>query len=191
MRYEYIASGWGNPLSLKDILAPGQKYDETRRIFDKFNSILEKDKLSILFNALTEKNIGIAYNNHYKQDFDQIYSDSGGLQMVTLKKKFEKEKHKIPELKDEVYKMQALNSDVAACFDEISPMLHVPDLDNSAGQRTQMSHKTFLQEGVQVGALATCKNIKRQIEIFKRHESNTKIMLICQGNKAEDFAEYH
>ena len=70
-------------------------------------------KISLLYNAFTEKRTGPRLKEHYAKHLHTIHADSGGLQMITLGKTI------TDELKEDVYANQALNSDVAMCFDLI------------------------------------------------------------------------
>lgn len=129
--------------------------------------------VSLLFNAFTERKFGprIALGNGY--GFDRIYSDSGGLQIITRGMTI------TPELKRQVYAVQS-KTDLAMCFD------HIPVRAESAGHRQSTLNKTFHFEDFEKCAIETAENIKEQIETFIKLGCKTKAFFIVQGNTLDD-----
>ncbi len=129
--------------------------------------------VSLLFNAFTEKKFGprIALGNGY--GFDRIYSDSGGLQIITRGMTI------TPELKKEVYAVQS-KTDLAMCFD------HIPVRAECASHRQSTLNKTFHFEDFERCAKETAHNVKEQIETFIQLKCDTKVFFIVQGNTLDD-----
>lgn len=129
--------------------------------------------VSLLFNAFTEKKFGdrIALGGGY--GFDRIYSDSGGLQIITRGYKINQE------LKNQVYEIQS-KTDLAMCFD------HIPVRAESAGHRQSTLNKTFHYEDFERCARETAHNVKEQIEMFVNLKTHTKTFFIVQGNTLDD-----
>jgi hypothetical protein len=130
-------------------------------------------KMSLLFNAFTEKEYGNRIKLGKNYGFDRIYSDSGGLQIVTRGMKI------TPELKKQVYKIQT-TSDYAMCFD------HIPVRTENAHHRHSVSTRMFYFEDFEKCATDTANNVKEQIEILSDLGSDTKVIFIVQGNNLED-----
>lgn len=137
--------------------------------------------LGMLANAYTESNEIKELFEVYGKDFD-VYSDSGGLQALTLGKELTTEKPKI-------YDTQALASHYAMCFDEMPTKV--------LGERKEGAHTTLDQSGryyiknlVESKGIATGLNIKDQIEAFKERQTKTKIMAILQGYDMEHMIKY-
>lgn len=133
--------------------------------------------ISLLFNAFTEDTIGQYINDMDRYGFDQLYADSGGLQMVTTNRTI------TPELKSTIYGVQKL-ANFGFCFDEI-PLGLKEGVDPETGKhRSQTSSKLFRQGEFDECIAATARNIKEQTEAFMG--SNTKAFYILQGNSAEE-----
>lgn len=134
-----------------------------------------------LFNAYTEKGVTAVLNRFH---FYDVHVDSGGLQMVLQNKKITQE------LKREIYHTQGKWGTVAMCFDEIP--LYVRELvkSESSSNRTRIDNKMFLPELVKEKAQLTGQNVNDQLRVFKEIGSKCKVMMIAQGNCAEDFAEF-
>jgi hypothetical protein len=140
------------------------------------NEIKEIDypmNVSLLFNAFTEKKFGqrIALGNGY--GFDNIYSDSGGLQIITRGMSI------TPELKRQVYEVQS-KTDLAMCFD------HIPVRAENVRHKTRSFNKTFHFEDFEKCAIETAENVKEQIETFIKLNCKTKVLFIVQGNTLDD-----
>lgn len=137
----------------------------------------EKVDISLLFNAFTEDVIGKYIVDMDQYGFDTLYSDSGGLQMVTTKRTI------TPALKKEIYEVQKL-TDYGFCFDEI-PLGLKEGVDPETGKhRSQTSSKLFRQGEFDACIEATARNIKDQTEAFQG--TKTKAFYILQGNSADE-----
>lgn len=110
------------------------------------------------------------------------HADSGGLQVITLGKTI------TDDLKDKIYHIQAKYSDYAMCFDEL-PVNVIDYKGNSS--RVDLSGRQFIVEWLESRAIATGQNVKKQIDVIKKLNSNTKVFLICQGNETTDFVEFY
>ncbi len=153
--------------------------DVTRKIIKETFDDRELHTFGGLYNAYTEKSLSKQVDSVGRYDIPWI-SDSGGLQIVTTGAQI------TSKIKDDIYRNQATYSDVAMCFDEM-PLI----VDHTInGTRLNLSNRKFVVEMIESAARGTGKNIKRQLEIFDEEESNTKVMIILQGNQPQDFQEY-
>ena len=169
MKFEYVASG----VSYSRI---GKKnmthYPETLQYMQRcIQSCQDKHShtISFLYNGYTEKALGEQIHNWLRPCLDNIYSDSGGLQMVTLGHKAN------DKLRKEVYKSQMAHSDVAMSFDEI-PLVMKGEKSSVADRTGRLFDASILEER----ARQSGQNLKEQIEYFG--DSDTKVMMIVQGN---------
>ena len=138
-------------------------------------------RISVLYNGFTEPE----YTEYYKKlnnlGCDYVYADSGGLQIVTLDKKI------TSELKEKVYENQMYSS-YAMCFDNI-PLERTTIARNSV-ERLITDNKIFNQDRHAESGSLTGKNIKEQIDCFRKNKANTKVIMIVQGNQADDMVLY-
>lgn len=176
---EYVASGTSYTRILRKSAINDQEVVEI--INGYWNSLNGKNnhKFSLLFNAFTEKNFGKSFKEHYAKSLHSIHADSGGLQIITQGKSI------TPELKDDIYKVQAQSSDVAMCFDEI-PV-------GTVGERSDRNDTTgrfFDADNLEKYARETGRNIKRQIEVFMELNSDAKPMIIAQGNCYDTYMKW-
>ena len=177
--FEYVASGTSYfKLMYAESLEP-QNLDWFSRTFGSLND-QHNHKISLLYNAYTEKRPGKWCGSHYRDLVHNIHADSGGLQMVTLGRTITEE------LKEEVYANQAENSDVAMCFDVIP----VRTLDNGRSERLDLSNRRFDRADLERCARETGKNLKRQIEFFLEKDTRAKPMLITQGNDYDSYMKW-
>lgn len=146
---------------------------------DQFKSFL---KFEAMFNAYCESEL--MENTLSKFDNFGItwHADSGGLQVITLGKSI------TDELKNKIYNIQAKHADYAMCFDELP--VNVTDYKGSSS-RVDLSGRQFIVEWAEERARATGANVKKQIDVIKKMNSNTKVFLICQGNETEDFVKFY
>jgi hypothetical protein len=142
-------------------------------------------KLSMLFNAYTEKGILPLLGRLGKMGIRTVYADSGGLQMVTAGKAV------TDEIKEEIYKVQAI-ADYAMCFDEI-PLSsnNVPGKKRTRNERSNYSNKIYHPDGLHAAAKLTGRNVKAQIDAFNKMETDTKVVLIVQGNTWQDMQLFY
>jgi queuine/archaeosine tRNA-ribosyltransferase len=136
-------------------------------------------KISLLYNAFTEKRTGPRLKEHYAKYLHTIHADSGGLQMITLGKTI------TDELKEDVYANQALNSDVAMCFDLI-PVVVLSE----RSERLDLENRRYDPSILEACARGTGKNLRRQIDYFDEKGSSAKPMLITQGNDYDSYMKW-
>jgi hypothetical protein len=148
---------------------------------DFVNDILNpkhtKSTFSVLFNAFTEREFSKGLEKYGNLNSDGIYADSGGLQMVTAGKTI------TDEMKDQIYDTQCY-SDYAMCFDVI-PLVSV-SLLRTRNERSNTGNKVFFAANLKDSAIATGKNIQRQCRVFAEKNAKTKVIVIVQGNTAQD-----
>jgi hypothetical protein len=176
---EYVASGSSYfKLMYAESLEP-QNLDFFARTFGSLNNT-HNHKISLLYNAYTEKRPGEWMGEHYRPLVHSIHADSGGLQMVTLGRTITNE------LKEEVYDSQARNSDIAMCFDVIP----VRTLDSGRSERLDLSNRRFDRTDLERCARETGRNLKRQIDFFDEKNSKARPMLITQGNDYDSYMKW-
>ena len=176
---EYVASGSSYfKLMYAESLEP-QNLDFFARTFGSLNNT-HNHKISLLYNAYTEKRPGEWMGEHYRPLVHSIHADSGGLQMVTLGRTITNE------LKEEVYDSQARNSDIAMCFDVIP----VRTLDAGRSERLDLSNRRFDRTDLERCARETGKNLRRQIDFFDEKGSKARPMLITQGNDYDSYMKW-
>lgn len=165
-------------------------------------------KISVLFNAYTETAFEEWLRKWGLFGFENLYADSGGLQVVTTGKTADEK------LKEQVYKSQS-TSEFAMCFDEI-PCENKPlekklmfeagrrvykkrsesDPDpkdeslNTKSNRSMTQNKFYYPDRAEACARKTAQNIRQQIEAFARLNSNTKVFYIIQGNDVDDMIDW-
>ncbi len=137
--------------------------------------------VSVLYNAYTEKNHVSEFQRLNNLSADSVYADSGGLQIVTAGKSI------TPEMKNEIYKTQTY-SDYAMCFDVI-PLSSV-SLTRTRNERSNIGNKIFHSERLGESAYATGENVKTQATYFRKGSAKTKVIIIVQGNSADDMVEF-
>lgn len=138
--------------------------------------------ISMLYNAYNEGKYIDKLKAVEWLNADATYSDSGGLQVVTAGQNI------TPELRKEVYRDQAV-SDYAMCFDNI-PLETVSKI-RMKNERALTHNKIFNQARHPEAALATGQNIKEQIDYFRKVNALTKVIIIVQGNTAQDMVDYY
>jgi hypothetical protein len=176
---EYVASGSSYfKLMYAESLEP-QNLDFFARTFGSLNNT-HNHKISLLYNAYTEKRPGEWMGEHYRPLVHSIHADSGGLQMVTLGRTITNE------LKEEVYDSQARNSDIAMCFDVIP----VRTLDSGRSERLDLSNRRFDRTDLERCARETGRNLRRQIDFFDEKNSTARPMLITQGNDYDSYMKW-
>ena len=176
---EYVASGSSYfKLMYAESLEP-QNLDFFARTFGTLNNI-HNHKISLLYNAYTEKRPGEWMGEHYRPLVHSIHADSGGLQMITLGRTITNE------LKEEVYDSQARNSDIAMCFDVIP----VRTLDAGRSDRLDLNNRRFDRTDLERCARETGRNLRRQIDFFDEKSSKSRPMLITQGNDYDSYMKW-
>ena len=176
---EYVASGSSYfKLMYAESLEP-QNLDFFARTFGSLNNT-HNHKISLLYNAYTEKRPGEWMGEHYRPLVHSIHADSGGLQMITLGRTITNE------LKEEVYDSQARNSDIAMCFDVIP----VRTLDAGRSDRLDLNNRRFDRTDLERCARETRRNLRRQIDFFDEKGSKSRPMLITQGNDYDSYMKW-
>ena len=177
--FEYVASGTSYfKLMYAESLLP-ENINWFCRTFGALNDT-NNHKVSLLYNAFAEKRIGEYMGEYYTPHVHHIHADSGGLQMITLGKTI------TTELKEEVYASQAKNSTIAMCFDVIP----VRTLDSGRSERLDLSNRRFDRTDLERCARETGRNLRRQIDFFQENGSDTRPMLIAQGNDYDSYMKW-
>ena len=179
MKLEYVLSGISYfSLGRKRIGEDEELISHIKNIFDKFNEYYPNNPGAILFNAFTEKDQA----SFVPKYGTKTYVDSGGLQIITVKKQELTE-----DMKLKIYETQAMG-DYAMCFDEIP--LYIDEDKKGAAARTDMSGKYVVGEQVYDKGVATGSNIRKQIDYFKSVNAKTKVFIILQGNSPDDWMNF-
>jgi len=183
IQFEYVVSG---PSYIR-LGYPESSMPEFTDIFlDKFTYLKNKSvdynhEFSILYNAYTEKNLGDVIFNNFRSGFNNIYADSGGLQIITQGKSISRE------MKMEVYKNQLAYSDFGMCFDEIPLKI----FGSGKSKRGDTNNRLFDTKNIKEFAVATANNVIDQINAYVNNGSETKPILIMHGNCYATFMEWY
>ena len=177
--FEYVASGLSFlRCNFKDTHS-GYLLDALNEMWGTIRGQYDHE-FSFLYNAHVEKHFGEVFYSAYRgKGINQVYADSGGLQMVTLGLTI------TDELKQKVYDSQAAYSDCAMSFDEIPVSL----LSNRA-VRSDTSNKYFDRNRFEWCARESGKNLKAQIETFIKAKSPAKPMFIVQGGDLDTYIKW-
>ena len=137
-------------------------------------SQLNEVQISGLFNGFSEESFvqkihGVGHD--VKSLFPLLYSDSGGLQILT------RSSHISKEMRQQVYRIQAENSHFAFSFDS----LPFSNLNGSMIYQPSIVGECGTEAGI---------NLKRQIEHFCEVNSGAKIIPIVQGMGLTDLSLY-
>jgi len=185
MKFEYVVSGL--TMGIDDLyynpIVASPYIDHMNEKITNINNKYDRQNLSLLFNAHTEKKHGMTMNDTMPNSWNRLFCDSGGLQLARMKSGI------TPELKEKIYEYQAKYCDVAMIFDELPIEF---DLTQTGGNsmKAGIVGRRFVRSEVKKSAEATRDNVKRQIEVFKREDSRAKVMLISQGQDVDSFREY-
>lgn len=175
--FDYVASGLSYmKLNSKELLNSPELLEWVNRGLSDLVS--EKHDFSFLFNALTEKRHGDHLRDKFK--FKNLYTDSGGLQMVTRGMTID------DKAKEDVYKVQS-KTDYGLSFDEIPVVI-----TSMTGKSKRNSGQTrkFDPSLLKECAVNTGKNVNKQIQIYKENNSKTKPIIILQGNDFETYKDW-
>jgi hypothetical protein len=180
MKFEYVASG----CSFFKLIYKESRDRETNLSFfeNSFGSCngYKDHHVSLLYNAHTEKGVGAKLKDAYLgRGCHRIYADSGGLQAVTLGQQI------TDEFKDNVYRNQATSSNIGMSFDEI-PVRIIGD----KSVRLDLEFRKYDPELLETCARQSGKNLRRQIEVFLEEKTETKPMLITQGNCYDSYMKW-
>lgn len=181
LKFEYVASGMGHLRLGNTKYSNYQINDEIVKLVDEANdliSILNRDqhKFSALFNAYTEKKLGETIFNCFNKSLNDIYADSGGLQVVT------KGNVVTEEFKNDVYDVQSRFSTIGMSFDEI-PVILTSNRSTFHDTSSRYYDPDILIEKAELSG----ENLKKQIEFFLDRKTVTKPMMILQGNDFESY----
>jgi hypothetical protein len=169
IKYDYVASGLGFSFdSFEKFMENSKLRDNTYEMIDKMASSYRHHDFSLLFNAYTEHRMGPACSQLQKEsDIKNSYVDSGGLQVITTGAKL------TPSLKEDVYKIQAKYGTHGFCFDEI-PLIVDPSIRGKGAVKTKMGGKILIKSRLYDSGVATGKNMKKQIEIYKQIKKDAR-----------------
>jgi hypothetical protein len=138
-------------------------------------------KFSVLSNAYTEEKEADMIRSNDNFGHDWLYTDSGGLQVLTQGLEI------TDEVKDKVYAVQAKYSDYAMSFDEM-PLMVVPE--NATGSVNGDVGQVYVDELIKPTAKLSAKHIQRQIDTFQKLKADTKILPVLHGYDPESFIKY-
>lgn len=173
---EYVASGIS---SLGFAGVSNMSYvDFTKTLLSVLNEC-NHHSFSFLFNAHTEKTLGERIYESYNKDLVNIYSDSGGLQIITQGLEISEE------MKNEVYTTQGSYSNCAMSFDEI-PVVEL----QKTSLRMDHNSRFFDSDNYKEKARLSGINLNNQINKFKEMGSECKPLMILQGNDYETFVKW-
>jgi len=171
--FDYVASGLSHTRITTEYSG---SHSTTQMIVKDISSSVQdhhNHKISVLYNAYTEEKFSQKIPRVFGPEYKNIYSDSGGLQILTLGKQF------TPELKRRIYRNQGLYSDFAMSFDEI-PIENV----SSSTSITSKNNKVYNSSLLNDYAKKSGNNLKEQIQIFQELGTDRRatILPIIQGN---------
>lgn len=180
MKFEYVASGLNYTYLPRPAVYTDINLVAMVREIIKYSQNISPHQISVLFNAFSEKRFPECFNILFKDLMTNIFSDSGGLQVLTMGKQFDLE------MKKKVYQLQATESTIAMSFDEIpvSTLTSKASITNHVG-------KTFNSHLFVDYAKKTRDNLIEQCEFFLKLNSKTKILPIMQGNCIETYGEWY
>lgn len=184
MKFEYVASGLSH-IGVNNSSIFFHPEDPISNIIIqnklKLMKILDKTehKFSVLFNAYQEFNLGRDINCTLRKHVKDVYSDSGGLQVVTQGISIDSE------FKKKIYDTQAQFSSIAMSFDEI-PV----EIKGDRSLRTDSHNRFFSYALLKEKATESGINLRDQIDYFRSIGSDCKPMIITQGNDLETYQEW-
>lgn len=172
-KLEYVASGLNMTRLRHSLNRNTDAYDIANRLMKNIHT--DTHDFSILYNAFIEKNLGEWIIEKFEDSISNLYTDSGGLQMITRGMTItEKEKM-------QVYKTQML-SDYGMSFDEI-PVKLLSDKSTRKDETTRIYDKDMLIPCAKISG----QNIKNQLEYFYENKASTKPVIIMQGADADSY----
>jgi len=188
---KYCASGFISYPSLSTIFRNDEKNEYLKHVVDtvhKIDNMYPSFNFTLLYNAFTEKSDTEHFRLLKEYGLDvPIYTDSGGLQINLTKTAATTN---IEEAKRLVYEEQAKLSDFGMCFDEMPVHINHAERSEDAHTRMDASGRYYILDHVQERGEQTGRNIKGQIEIFKKLNAKTKIFVILQGYTIDDYNLY-
>jgi hypothetical protein len=177
--FEYIASGLSfvHKNTFDRTNAP-DLCDKLVDMTDRMVAQWPNHKYGVLFNAYTEKSTVQSVVDVFGKY--TVQADSGGLQMMTLA-----HGSITDEAKDKIYRIQAKYATIGMSFDEIPVKI--------IGERAEihdMGTKYFDPSMIRDCAIASGKNLTRQIEVYLEEKSKCKPLMIIQGNCMETYKQW-
>ncbi|ASD50403.1 hypothetical protein FDI24_gp123 [Acidovorax phage ACP17] len=176
-KYEYVMSGMNYAMSKRGVFTDAYN-EKCREMFRQLNGAIPNHSQAILFNGLQERSLGKHLYNIYGTE-SKYYVDSGGLQMVTLGMEA------TDETREDIYKTQGEFGDFAMSFDEI-PVKLLSDRSTFHDTKSRVVDMENFDEF----AVASGKNLRAQIESFKRQKTKTKPFMIVQGTSPETYQRW-
>jgi hypothetical protein len=153
-------------------------HEKARQTLKRLNET-DHHRFSLLFNAYVEKSFGEKIQL-YKDCVSHVYSDSGGLQVVT---------RGLPindKIKTDIFNIQGRYSDFCVGFDSIPVVLTA-----EKSTRLDVKNRYFDRSEFQNSLNKTIEDTKFQLEILKKTNSNCKALLIVHGNDLETYTEWY
>jgi len=167
LKLEYVASGMSFVRLNDGRLLNANNKDIFTKMQNWVDKIVEKHRFGMLYNAFQEADFPNVLSNFNVP----LYADSGGLQMMTKGVEINGEN------KAKVFEAQ-LKAKYAFCLDEVP-------IERIAKKKRIVIKDGFFDKGVETG-----KNIKEQIDYFRKHNAETKVFVIVQGQELEDYRNY-
>lgn len=137
---------------------------------------------SFLANGFNEK-ARIEYFRKMNLGQDHVYVDSGGLQMANLGMNITEQD------KLDVYKVQAKGT-YGFCFDEIPLFVDKSYGVSTKNTRSTVEDKIFIHTQLKEYAEKTGVNINNQCRILQDLGTDTKVIVIIQGNIIDDMYDF-
>lgn len=160
-------------LKHKDPQIAKNNYDDFMGLMNYVKGMLKGYfSTSTLFNAFQEESDGKFLTENNKLGHLFTYSDSGGLQAARRNMEIN------DELKERIYTVQHKYSDIAMTFDEM-PFKAIEVNAGTAVVGTSM--RCYIRDLIKDTAEHSAQHIRKQIEMFDKFESNTKIVPIIHG----------
>jgi len=175
MLFDYVGSGMSFTRIVDVDVSKSDSYIKRMNILlDGFNENHKYIKHSLLYNAFAEPKFPEIFKNYH----NSLYSDSGGLQVITRGAEI------TDEVRQKIYETQS-EADYAFCFDKI------PVISQSSVGRIINNQKRFLiVDKIKESGQVTGGYIKEQIEKFAEMNAKTKVFMIIQGQEVKDFEEF-
>jgi len=160
-------------LKHKDAKIAKDNYEDFVGLLDYVKSMLKGYvSFSTLFNAFQEESDGKFLTENNKLNHLFTYSDSGGLQAARRNLTID------DALKERIYTVQHNYSDIAMTFDEMP----FKAIEANAGTSIMgYSTRCYIRDLIQPAAEKSAEHIRKQIEVFDKLESATKIVPIIHG----------
>lgn len=182
LKVSYLYSGFAGGIrlpTLSDNCSPELKKQLYSFMADWFEEMTSKYIISshVMYNLLSDSEKGVEYLCRDLSPLApslKIYSDSGGLQMARGTGGTKNHKD-IEGLKEKIYGMMAKYTDYGLCFDKI------PIKELNSTEQSEYQNVTIVNSMVKPCGIETGKDVKKQIEHFKKTNSKAKVITILQG----------